>query len=110
MPQHLQLFPELVRAGRNLEERLNIVGIPGKIIPSSGWELLSEDIRMLIPQWLPELLSIYHLAGVWLQFDFQRWESRSDLLGFLYPQEYAALFSDESPVRDLIGYGFFPFA
>jgi hypothetical protein len=101
---------DLARAARNLQERFEILGVSGKIIPRSNWDALTEDVHRLIPVWLPTLLSAYSIAGVWLRFDFRASTHDWDLLTFIWPEEYGAFFSDDCPVRDLIGYGFFPFA
>jgi hypothetical protein len=110
MSHPLDSFPELARAARNLEERLDIAGIRSEKIPLSEWEALPSEIRALIPDWIPELLSTYQIAGVWLQFDNMRSEKGWEILGFTYPQEYRMYLDQNSYVRDLIGYGFFPFA
>lgn len=110
MEQKIDIAPELARAAHNLEERFDILRVQSKKIPISYWEALPGDTRTLIPEWLPKLLSTYSIAGIWLRFDSRRWNRDWDLLGFLWPEEYVTYLSDDSPVLDIIGYGFFPFA
>lgn len=110
MEQNTDIVPELARAARNLEERLDILGVRSTSIPISEWAALSGDIRALIPGWLPKLLSTYRIAGTWLRFDYRRSTREWDSLGFLWPEEYVSYFSDDSPFRDVIKYGFSPFA
>lgn len=104
------LSPELSRAARNLEERCEILGADSKRIPLAEWDALAADVRQLIPDWMPELLSTYRIAGVWFQFESPNLQSGWDILGFLYPQEYATYFSEGSRPCELIGYGLIPFA
>ncbi|HEY5041833.1 MAG TPA: hypothetical protein VIK53_07505 [Verrucomicrobiae bacterium] len=101
---------ELAKAARNLEERFQILNLPVSKIPRADWDALPEEIRSLIPSWIPALLSDYSLAGAWLEFENNREQPYPTTFAFLWPENFAGDLKAGSEYRDLIQYGLLPFA
>lgn len=111
MANEIILPDELVQAAAALEKRLQILQVPSFKIPSAKWEVLPDDIRNLIPAWIPALLSNYSLVGAGLQFEHHnRHAGNPILLSFFDPQSFGMVLIKNGCDRPLIEYGFFPFA
>jgi hypothetical protein len=102
---------ELVQAAIALEKRFQILGAPSFKVPPAEWETLPDDIRNLIPAWIPALLSNYSLVGAGLEFEHHNRHAGYPLLfSFFDPQSFEIIFKNSKGDRSLIEYGFFPFA
>src|SRR5580698_7045127 len=80
---------DLIKAARSLEERFQILGVPTRRLPQAQWDMLSEDIRAVIPAWVPALLSNYAIAGAWLEFAPLEETSSTGMFQFFWPENYA---------------------
>jgi hypothetical protein len=84
---------------------------PSFKIPSAEWEALPDDIRNLIPPWIPALLSNYSLVGAGLEFDnYEKHRTWQNLFSFFDPPSFVMIVKKNSYYRPLIEFGFFPFA
>jgi len=63
MPDETLLPPDLEQAGRLLEARYQMLRVPSRKVPATEWESLPENIRKVIPNWIPKLLERYGLHG-----------------------------------------------
>lgn len=109
------LSPHLISAARNLEDRINILGLHSEAIELRDWDVFAPEIRALIPAWVPVLHSRFKIAHVALEFENYdddaghplkfRWHGPKglglDMKGGLYRDIY---------YHDLINHGFIAFA
>jgi hypothetical protein len=110
-PNENILPAELVQAAAALEKRFQILNAPSFKIPFAKWEALPDDIRNLIPPWIPALLSSYSLVGAGLAFDnYEKHRTWPVLFSFFDPQSFAMILKKTVCDRRLIEFGFFPFA
>jgi hypothetical protein len=57
------LPPELAKAAANLETRFQLLDVPTRKVPLVEWNVLDARVRVMIPAWLPALLSQFSLVG-----------------------------------------------
>jgi hypothetical protein len=57
------LPPPLRKAAGNLETRFELLEVPTRKVPLEEWHVVNARERMMIPTWLPRLLSEFNLLG-----------------------------------------------
>jgi hypothetical protein len=110
MANELLIPADLAKAARNLEERLQLLNLEVCKFPPKDWDALPDDIRKLIPAWIPALLANYGITGAWLKLEADAGRSVNPLFAILVPEGYEYLLKRGSEYRDLVDYGFIPFA
>jgi hypothetical protein len=110
MANEIILPDELVKAARNLEERVQILRLPVYKISQADWNALPEEIRGLIPSWIPAMLTNYSLVGTWLEFENNGEQPYPTTFSFFAPRNYASDLKQGSEFLDLVKFGFIAFA
>jgi hypothetical protein len=76
----------LVRAARNVEERFDFLGVPTRKVPLEDWNVLTNDVRAVIPEWIPNLLASFKLLGGGLEYQRKVRPASLELFGFHEPK------------------------
>jgi hypothetical protein len=109
MTERTPLPDDLALAARCLEERFHLLQVPSRKIATSEWDAVPGRLRSVIPDWIPELLEAYALAGgVLEQADKQKPYER--VFGFFGPRDFATQLEDGSRYWGLIEFGYLPVA
>jgi hypothetical protein len=95
MPK-VDLPENLVTAARNLEERFRLLGVPVWKASNDDWSGLSQEVRNLIPGWIPTLLKEFSLLGGQLEYKRPDQSRLLALFSFHEPRSYQVRKSDGS--------------
>ena len=107
IPSRSSDLAEISRACANLQERLRILSMPARTVQRGEWELLSADVRPLIPEWLISIHSEFALCGSELQTS-QPDSGYTLQFEFSTPLDLKPYLSEDHYYRQLLMDGLFP--
>ena len=93
----IELPPELIKTASNLEQRLRLAGVSTRKVPISEWSQVPQDVRDMIPNWIPTLLANFNLLGG--AFEHRNINNNREwplYFGFMSPELYAGLLFGKS--------------
>ncbi len=93
----LMLPPDLINTARDLERQFDSLSVNCRKVPLDEWNVLSAEVKALIPSWLVELLANHRLSGPLLErpHEYQEWER---YFRFWSPATYLQRVTPNDPV------------
>ncbi len=107
MQEHLR--EELARGLRLLEGRLQLLRVRSRRVDPTEWDALQGGMRGLVPEWLRTVVEQFALVNAVLEIRDPA-DNRARLFSFYSPADYRVALEDGSLWREVMHFGYFPFA